>query len=73
VDAQLNQEMTDGYIVNLHVGHQNVKNNGAASYTDYKLGVTKDFGVVSVALAAVYADTDAYTGKGRTWVKPALS
>jgi hypothetical protein len=47
------------------VGHQNVKNNGAASYTDYKLGVTKDFGVVSVALAAVYADTDAYTGKGK--------
>ncbi|MES2349047.1 MAG: TorF family putative porin, partial [Pseudomonadota bacterium] len=36
--------------------------SGASSYTDYKLGVTKDFGVVTVALAAVYADTKAYVG-----------
>ena len=65
VDAQLNQEVADGYILNVHVGRQNVKNNGASSYTDYKVGVTKDFGVVSVALAAVYADTEAYVGKGK--------
>ncbi|WP_179675896.1 TorF family putative porin [Duganella sp. 1224] len=65
VDAQLNQEISDGYILNLHVGRQNVKNNGASSYTDYKVGVTKDFGVVSVALAAVYADTEAYVGRGK--------
>ncbi|MRW94029.1 hypothetical protein GJ699_28965 [Duganella sp. FT80W] len=65
VDAQLNQEIADGYILNLHIGRQNVKNNGALSYTDYKAGVTKDFGVVSVALAAVYADTEAYVGKGK--------
>jgi nitrogen regulatory protein P-II 2 len=31
--------------------------------------VTKDFGVVQLALAAVYADTDAYTGKGKNLVK----
>jgi uncharacterized protein (TIGR02001 family) len=65
IDAQLNQEVADGYILNVHVGRQNVKNNGAASYTDYKVGVTKDFGVVSVALAAVYADTEAYVGNGK--------
>jgi uncharacterized protein (TIGR02001 family) len=65
VDGQFNNEVYDGYILNLHVGHQNVKNNGASSYTDYKVGVTKDFGVVSVALAAVYADTEAYVGKGK--------
>jgi uncharacterized protein (TIGR02001 family) len=65
VDGQLNQEVYDGYILNLHIGRQNVKNNGALSYTDYKVGVTKDFGVVSVALAAVYADTEAYVGKGK--------
>ncbi len=60
VDGQFNQDVYEGYTLNLHVGHQNVKNNGAASYTDWKVGVTKDFGVVTVALAAIYADTDAY-------------
>jgi uncharacterized protein (TIGR02001 family) len=64
LDAQFNYDVSDGYILNVHAGHQNVKNNGAASYTDYKVGVTKDFGVVSVALAAVYADTEAYVGPG---------
>jgi len=61
-DAQYNQDVYDGYTLNLHVGHQNVKNNSASSYTDWKIGVTKDFGVVSVSLAAIYADTDAYIG-----------
>jgi hypothetical protein len=37
-----------------------VRNNGALSYTDYKIGLTKDFGFASVALAWVKADTDAY-------------
>ncbi len=48
---------------------QSVKNNGAASYSDYKVGVTKDFGVVSVALAAVRANTDAYVGNGKNLAK----
>jgi uncharacterized protein (TIGR02001 family) len=60
LDGQFNQDVYEGYTLNLHVGHQNVKNNGAASYTDWKVGVTKDFGVVTVALAAIYADSDAY-------------
>lgn len=40
-----------------HVGHQNVKNNSFANYTDYKLGVTKDLGFGIVGLA--YTDTNA--------------
>jgi uncharacterized protein (TIGR02001 family) len=40
-----------------HVGRQNVKNNSYASYTDYKLGVTKDIGFGVVGLA--YTDTTA--------------
>ena len=47
-------------MLNLHAGHQSVKNNSAFSYTDYKIGVTKDFGICTVALAAIYADTKAY-------------
>ncbi|MBA5605836.1 hypothetical protein H3H36_10715 [Duganella sp. FT3S] len=60
LDAAFNYEVYDGYNLNLHVGHQNVKNNGASSYSDYKIGVTKDFGFASVSLAAIYADTEAY-------------
>lgn len=40
-----------------HVGHQNVKNNSYANYTDWKLGATKDFGFAIVGLA--YTDTNA--------------
>ena len=65
VDAQFNQDLYDGYILNLHAGHQNVKNNGAASYSDYKIGFTKDFGVATVALAAVFTNTDTYVGRGK--------
>jgi len=60
VDAMFNQEITDGFIFNAHVGHQKVKNNSAASYTDWKLGVTKDFGIVSASLAYVDTNTEAY-------------
>jgi uncharacterized protein (TIGR02001 family) len=40
-----------------HVGHQNVKNNSYANYTDWKLGVTKDLGFGIVGLS--YTDTNA--------------
>lgn len=64
LDAMYNQEMGNGYILNLHVGRQDVKNNDGASYTDFKIGVTKDFGFATVALAAIKANSDAYIGKG---------
>ena len=60
LDIGANIEIGTGLMLNLHAGHQKVKHNDAASYTDYKVGVTKDFGFASVSLAAVYANTDAY-------------
>lgn len=60
LDVGANIDAGNGFTVNLHLGRQNVKGSGALSYTDYKLGVTKDFGVASVALAVVHADTSAY-------------
>jgi uncharacterized protein (TIGR02001 family) len=60
LDAGANVEIATGLVLNLHAGHQGVKHNGAFAYTDYKIGVTKDFGFCSVALAAIYADTKAY-------------
>jgi uncharacterized protein (TIGR02001 family) len=45
-------DLGNGWGVSGHVGHQKIKDNGGASYSDYKLGVTKDvgFGVVGLNL-----------------------
>jgi uncharacterized protein (TIGR02001 family) len=62
LDLGANVDVAEGLQVNLHAGHQNVRNNSAASYTDWKVGVTKDFGFASVALAYIGTNTDAYVG-----------
>jgi uncharacterized protein (TIGR02001 family) len=59
-DSKNSQDLGEGFILNLHVGHQKVKNNDAANYTDWKVGVTKDFGVATVSLAYVDTNTEAY-------------
>ncbi|MEV4783508.1 TorF family putative porin [Burkholderia sp. LMU1-1-1.1] len=53
VDIGANLDAGDGFTVNLHAGHQKVKHNEASNYTDWKLGATKDFGVVTGALAVI--------------------
>ena len=60
LDLGANLDLPAGFILNLHAGRQIVKNNGDFSYNDYKVGLTKDFGFATVALAAVRADTSAY-------------
>lgn len=62
VDLGANIDVYQGYTLNLHAGHQKVKNASSLSYTDYKVGVTKDYGIVSVSLSAVHANTSAYVG-----------
>lgn len=46
-------DLGNGWGIGAHVGNQKIKNNGPASYTDYKLGVTKDagYGVFGLALS----------------------
>ena len=58
LDLGANIEAGEGYTVNLHAGHQDVKHNGAASYSDWKIGATKDFGVVTGALAVIGTNAD---------------
>ena len=60
LDLGANVPVAEGLLLNLHVGRQRVKNNGALSYTDYKVGLTKDFGFASVSLAWIKANTSAY-------------
>jgi uncharacterized protein (TIGR02001 family) len=62
LDIGANFDVAQGLQLNLHAGHQTVKNNSAFSYTDWKVGVTKDFGVASVALAYIGTNTDSYVG-----------
>lgn len=66
-----------GLTLNAHVGYQKVQNVADASYTDWKLGLTKDLGN-GLALAVAYIDTNAdrtvytnakgrYMGRGTAW------
>jgi uncharacterized protein (TIGR02001 family) len=57
LDLSANYDLGNGWGVNAHVGHQEIKNVAEASYTDWKLGVTKDIGYGVVGLS--YTDTDA--------------
>jgi uncharacterized protein (TIGR02001 family) len=60
LDVGANVDVGSGFTLNLHAGHQEVRHNGAFSYTDYKIGVTKDLGVCSVSLAYIKANTSGY-------------
>ena len=56
VDIGANIDLTNGWTGNLHAGHQEVRHNTVANYNDWKIGVTKDFGVVTGALAVIGTD-----------------
>jgi uncharacterized protein (TIGR02001 family) len=53
LDLGANIDAGAGLTINLHAGHQQVRHNDQASYTDWKVGVTKDVGIASVALAVI--------------------
>ncbi|MEO5932225.1 MAG: TorF family putative porin [Duganella sp.] len=58
VDIGANIDGGGGFTVNLHAGHQKVKHNDASSYTDWKIGATRDFGMVNGALAVIGTNAD---------------
>jgi uncharacterized protein (TIGR02001 family) len=60
-------DLGNGWGITGHVGDQKVKGNGPASYTDIKVGVTKDvgFGVVGLAYSTTNAQ-DSCTGNAMT-------
>jgi uncharacterized protein (TIGR02001 family) len=66
LDLSGSHDLGNGWGVVGHIGYQDVKDNDAASYTDYKLGVTKDigFGALTLAYTDTDADTAAYTWAG---------
>jgi len=60
LDIGANIELSKGLLLNLHAGRQRVAHHSDLSYNDLKIGLTKDFGVVSLAVAAIKANTEAY-------------
>lgn len=58
LEANLNHEFSPGWVFNAHAGRQRVKRTSVASYTDWKLGVTRNF-AAGWSLAAAYTDTNA--------------
>ena len=64
LDVSATFEIGEGFNLVPHIGHQTVKNNSAASYTDYSIGVTKDYAGFTWSGALVRASTDAYVGPG---------
>lgn len=59
VDIGADIDMPYGLTLNLHAGHQKVKNNSDADYTDWLVGVSRDFSIGTVSLAYVDTDLDA--------------
>jgi len=58
LDVGANVDLGNAFTLNLHAGRQDVRHHDAASYTDYKVGVTKDFGIASVTAAYVGTNAD---------------
>ena len=56
LDVGANIDIAEGTQLNLHAGHQKIKNGSFFSYTDYKIGVTKDFGIASLSAAIIGTD-----------------
>lgn len=57
LDLSANYDLGNGWGVNAHVGHLNLKNGYKGSYTDWKVGVTKD--INGWVIGASYVDTNA--------------
>ena len=72
LDVGANVEVHDGYMLNLHGGRQKVEHNNTLSYNDFKIGVTKDFGVATVSLAAVKANIESFAPNGKNLAKTGL-
>ena len=61
-------DLGDGWGLTGHLGRQKIKHNSDASYTDWKIGVTKDVGFGVVGLA--YVGTDAKGDAGEPYRNP---
>jgi len=71
IDGGVNYPIAEGTVLNLHVGYQKVKNYSDLDYTDWKVGVTKDFGFVTGAIAIIGADVKKTAAGYYAYMSPA--
>lgn len=50
-DLALDHDLGNGWGINAHLGHQTIKDFSEASYTDYRIGLSKDLGFGSIGLS----------------------
>jgi uncharacterized protein (TIGR02001 family) len=65
LELNASHDLGDGWGINGHVGRQRIKNNSDASYTDWKVGVTKEVSYGTFGLA--YVDTNAKGDAGEPY------
>lgn len=58
LDLNANFDVAEKTVLNLHAGRQIVRHYGELSYTDYKVGITRDFGFATVGLAVIGTNAD---------------
>lgn len=58
LDLGANIDLPEGYTLGLHVGRQTVKNNGAYSYSDWKIALNKEFFGINFGVAALGTNAD---------------
>ncbi|MFC7518475.1 TorF family putative porin [Herbaspirillum sp. GCM10030257] len=58
LDLAANFEIAEKTTLTFHVGHQKVRRYGEFDYTDYKVGVARDFGFATLGLAVVGTNAD---------------
>jgi len=58
LDVGASFEIADKTTLSLHAGHQMVRHYGELNYTDYRIGVARDFGFATLGLALVGTDAD---------------
>lgn len=51
LELNASYDLGDGWNILGHIGHQKIRHNADASYSDYKVGATKDFGFGIVGLS----------------------
>lgn len=67
LDLSASYDLGAGWGLAGHVGHQKVKNFSDASYTDWKLGVTKDVGFGTLGASYVGTNAKADCAKGEPY------
>lgn len=58
LDLNANFDVAEKTVLTVHAGHQTVRHYGELSYSDYKVGVARDFGFATLGLAVVGTDAD---------------